>query len=275
MSDESSLAVSVTNCELGLQDVESLVDCESQVCSVVGMKNATTDPDSESQTVVPILNTLNYFPESTIGYIRHASKQGSTFLEWWLSNPNADFTTTTSFEFTNLSKLDAGVFSRNLEVAYNSFWQSTYGSQYLTGNLSTDLSIYNNISADKFGLPLYFNSSNTLGTQFDGNEYHVNMGFATVLVIISFLLLVQAVASVVFRSLTLAPDILGYVSSFTRDNPYLEPNGASHFDGLERARSLQSLRITIGDVNPGSDVGHIALTASEGVQRLRKNKLYD
>jgi hypothetical protein len=238
---------------------------------VSAMKNATTAPSAKPVSTVPILNTLSTLPQTTIGYLHHASKEGSTLLEWWLTNPAADFT---SFQYTNLSALDSGVFSRNLEVAYNTFWQSTYGAQFLTGNLSSDLSVYNNISDSPLET-LSFNSSQAQVTRFDSKEYHSNKAFAGILFIISFLLLCQAVASVALMMMTLAPDILGYVSSFTRDNPYLGVSGASHLDGLERARALQALHVTIGDVNVGSDVGHIALTASENVQRLRKQKLYD
>lgn len=263
---------SVAYCDLAYQDVESMVSCQSQDCSVIAMKNTTTPASTKPVSVIPMENTYNAIPETTIGYLHHASKEESTLLEQWLANPTADFV---SFQYSNLSKLDPSTFSRNMQLAYNTFWQSTYGVAYLTGNLSSDLSTYNNITANPYEETLYFNSSQASVVRFDGQEYHSNKAFGGILFIISFLLLCEAVASVALRITTLAPDILGYVSSFTRDNPYLGASGASHLDGLERARALQALMVTIGDVNVGSEIGHITLTASENVQRLKKQRLYD
>ncbi|TVY35165.1 hypothetical protein LSUB1_G007567 [Lachnellula subtilissima] len=271
ISSVSDSDVSVAYCDLAYEDVESMVRCQNQDCSVIAMKNATTAASTKPVTVVPMINTLSALPQTTIGYLHHASKEESTLLEQWLADPTADFV---SFIYSNLSTLDPSIFSRNMEVAYNTFWQSTYGAAYLTGNLSSNLSTYDNISTS-YELPLYFNSSQASMVRFDGREYHSNKAFGGILFIISFLLLCEAVASVVLRINTLAPDILGYVSSLTRDNPYVGASGASHLDGLERARALQALIVTLGDVNVGAEIGHITLTASENVQRLKKQRLYD
>ena len=271
ISSEEDSDVSVAYCDLTYQDVESMVKCQNQDCSVIAMKNATTAASTKPVTVTPMINSLSALPQTTIGYLHHASKEESTLLEQWLADPTADFV---SFKYSNLSTLDPATFSRNMEVAYNTFWQSTYGAAYLTGNLSSNLSTYDNISTS-YELPLYFNSSQASMVRFDGREYHSNKAFGGILFIISFLLLCEAVASVALRITTLAPDILGYVSSLTRDNPYVGVSGASHLDGLERARALQALMVTLGDVNVGAEIGHITLTASENVQRLKKQRLYD
>jgi hypothetical protein len=48
------------------------------------------------------------------------------------------------------------------------------------------------------------------------------------------------------------PDILGYISSLTRDNPYIPlPPGGSTPDATERTILLKDLVIKLGDVNPG------------------------
>ena len=55
--------------------------------------------------------------------------------------------------------------------------------------------------------------------------------------------LAAAVAACWLRNKTLAPDILGYVSSLTLDNPYLDlPNSGSVLPGIERSRLLKTSR---------------------------------
>lgn len=64
------------------------------------------------------------------------------------------------------------------------------------------------------------------------------------------LLLAAAIYSFWLRKRTLAPDIFGFVSSLTRDNPHFPiPPGGSTLDGIERTRALRSMKVRIGDVN--------------------------
>ena len=73
--------------------------------------------------------------------------------------------------FANLSQLSPPTLSRNFEVLYNTYWQSTYGAQYLFGSLRTNMSLYNNISGAIFGGPaINFNTSQVTITSSDGNN---------------------------------------------------------------------------------------------------------
>lgn len=78
-----------------------------------------------------------------------------------------------------------------------------------------------------------------------------------------------------------APDILGYVSTLTRDNPFnpIVPKGGNNFSGLERARLLSDLPVQVGDANWEEDKGHITFrsvgTAGEfRAGRVRKERVY-
>ncbi|KAF8850134.1 hypothetical protein BDZ45DRAFT_809365 [Acephala macrosclerotiorum] len=107
-------------------------------------------------------------------------------------------------------------------------------------------------------------------------HYVCNKAFTALLVLISILLLIAAVATIALKSLTLAPDILGYVSSNTRHNEYCGVNPASRLTRLERARTIEKVVVRIGDVKGDSEVGHIAFaTGDEEIRLLRRNKLCD
>lgn len=90
-----------------------------------------------------------------------------------------------------------------------------------------------------------------------------------------------------FRVFTVAPDILGFVSSLTRDNRYFAPlpPGDSLLDGEQRARKLRNMKVQIQDVRPDSDVGHIAFARADMSlsnqedertrKRIVKGRMYD
>jgi hypothetical protein len=85
-----------------------------------------------------------------------------------------------------------------------------------------------------------------------------------------------AVVGVVARFFLVAPEVLGFVSSVTRDNPYVRvPGGGSTLDGLERARLLRDVRVRIGDVGEaGGEAGYIAVGSEERVGGLMKGGVY-
>lgn len=73
------------------------------------------------------------------------------------------------------------------------------------------------------------------------------------------------------------PRILGYVSTMTRDNSYVDlPSGGCTLDGLERARLLKDMRVRLQDVAPEDGVGHIALSSAETSEKgnLVSGRLY-
>jgi hypothetical protein len=79
---------------------------------------------------------------------------------------------------------------------------------------------------------------------------------------------------------TIAPDIFGYVSSLTRDNPHFHQLAAdrSTLSGLERARLLGHMKIKIGDIEDGQQqVGRIDfchVVDGNEVKRLQKERKY-
>jgi hypothetical protein len=135
------------------------------------------------------------------------------------------------------------------------------------------MSQYDNVDASV--PPISFNTSQTTIFSYSDEHYICNMTFASFLLIISCLLFLAGVATTFLMSMTLAPDTLGYISSYTRDNPFASVDQASHLDSLDRARALRNVRVTLGDTNIGSEPGHIAFCATAKVQRLRKGRFYD
>ena len=85
-----------------------------------------------------------------------------------------------------------------------------------------------------------------------------------ILVVSAAILFIVGMIGMMVRYRTLAPDILGTLSSLTRDNPHVPlPQGGTTLNGIERSRMLFDLRVRIQDVKPHEQAGHIALASYE------------
>ena len=91
-------------------------------------------------------------------------------------------------------------------------------------------------------------------------QYRLSIPWVIVDLISCKILLAAALIASWLRQRTLAPDIFGYVSSLTRDNPHLNlPEGGSTMSGLERARALKKVKVRIADVADENGVGKVGL----------------
>jgi len=91
--------------------------------------------------------------------------------------------------------------------------------------------------------------------------YRVNKTWLTILIIITELLGLLGIFGLVLQLFIRGPDILGFASSLTRENVYMDlPSGGSALDGPARARALGNLRVHLADVRPKDERGYIAFT---------------
>lgn len=272
--------VSHANCTMSPQDVESSVYCSDQSCRVTAMRYLPNKFVSLSNLYSDYIKpSLELLPLSSLGALNHGPIYPSSITELWLQNPYANYGGCI-MRSVNLSTTTGVALSKNFETLFNTYWQSTFGSRYLFGDLSTtDTGMYDNIGnfstsdVARYG-SIDFNTSQTTIINYDGEQYICNKMFAGFLITISSLLFLTSMASLLLSTMTLAPDILGYVSSLTRDNPFTRNDEASHLDGLDRAKALNNMKVAIGDVGGQSESGYVAFGAAENVMRLQRNRLY-
>jgi hypothetical protein len=93
------------------------------------------------------------------------------------------------------------------------------------------------------------------------------------------ILLLAAIISVWLRLRTVCPDVFGYISSMTRDNPHIPvPVGGSTMSGTERARAMKHVRVKIGELEKQDGApGHIGLALEHPeipMDRLRRKGEY-
>ncbi|OIW29791.1 hypothetical protein CONLIGDRAFT_345385 [Coniochaeta ligniaria NRRL 30616] len=90
------------------------------------------------------------------------------------------------------------------------------------------------------------------------------------------ILFLAGLAGVAVESMTVAPDVLGYVSTVARNSRYLQlPKTSSAMSGGERAKTVGGVRVMMQDVKGNANVGKIALGLKhEKAQRLVPGRLY-
>jgi hypothetical protein len=100
-------------------------------------------------------------------------------------------------------------------------------------------------------------------------------------IVSNVILLSAAIFAFWLRKNTLAPDIFGFVSSLTRDNPhFMLPEGGSTLSGIERARRMKHVKVKVGDVgsNAGRGIGRVGIVYAgdkcDGIKDLEKGRTY-
>ncbi|KAJ4992953.1 hypothetical protein SVAN01_01657 [Stagonosporopsis vannaccii] len=274
-----------TNCTASPIVVESEIECQGQSCSVQRMRKLQRDlyslfsPHEGPDNYLNLI--LQYMPGADIGYNGEPTTQSSELVEQWMIDPNLS-----QFEWTlrpshslwafedrwvNLAALPTDEFSRRLQIAMNTFWDASVGSTIRMGNFTLD-------QVEIMGTEGNFrwNTTELSGVRFAGEHYVVHKAFAGITMGLSLALCLTALVSLVLGVIIKAPDILGFVSTSARDNPYVQEHVPSRSDGLQASRVLRDVRMQIGDVNELGEVGHVAFTTmEEGAGKLSRKRMYD
>ena len=134
---------------------------------------------------------------------------------------------------------------------------------YQTGTMPDNITQFNE-GPDLLGSTGLFNTTPSFSTTSKG-VYASCKEWAFILIFVSLVLTALNVGSPVLEYKTFSPDILDSVRSMTRDDPYFDlPSGGCTLNGLKRTRLLKNVEVKIQDVGPKGDVGHIAISASQG-----------
>jgi hypothetical protein len=270
-SDPHSLSGSVLfNCTIATRYVEAGVLCEGSSCSVDKMRRSTLR-DRQTTQVSPFgdkitdLNTtpnLCEFLGSSTGLVHPGD---SNPFDFYVCGSDSPFSQTDQADITNVS---SATVAKRLSVLLNTAWQVSLAPVSIPQG-----------SAGVFG---YATSIASATFSFEVPVHVTDKVFAAIFIATAILLQICAIFGLILKWRTTGPDILGYVSTQTRDNPFFaDLVGGSTLDGLERARLLSELKVQIGDVESGEQVGHIAFRQAGGEDlqsledaRMRKGRYY-
>jgi hypothetical protein len=95
--------------------------------------------------------------------------------------------------------------------------------------------------------------------------WRANKAWIGITMTVSIIALGFGILGLFLKRMVKTPDILGYVSTMTRDNPHFEgPGGGERLDGVERARLLRGKDVKLMVVSDiSNNVGHMALASDE------------
>lgn len=268
---------SFANCTLEYILVDSSISCTSGTCRVTAMRAGNQSAGIPYDSVVPLINILYWLPQTFI-YGSQGSLSMVSPLELWLIDPTSSLNQQPLDDsiFRNISELPTDVLASRLRVVINSFWQSSYASDYIEGYLPEDLDNFTTTHGNKASL-YSFNSTEAHISQQPGEKYICQWVWATLLFGTSALLFLAACSTTILQAVILAPDILGYVSSSARDNQkVISSANGSFLSGLEWAYRFKDVKVMIGNMRAEGEEGQIAmaLKTEDQPQRLSKGKIY-
>ncbi|KAH7371443.1 hypothetical protein BKA66DRAFT_551697 [Pyrenochaeta sp. MPI-SDFR-AT-0127] len=178
----------------------------------------------------------------------------------------------TPHNWTNVSTTDI---SNRLTRLSNAYFDTSRWTTAVTRNdFFAEPTFINNTQLGEWGYEGL--NMNTTDATFSRQVtiYKAHVPWILALVLCSSVLLLLGLASFALSLVTTAPDIFDYVSSFTRDNPYINaPEGGSTLNGPDRARLLKKLKVQLGDVEAENHVGYIALRSTYGDKDILKGRV--
>jgi hypothetical protein len=261
MSIDTTIA-SIYNCSLETQRVEAETVCKEGSCAVRRVRPSLLDTRPRRWTLLHEaslgFNQLGqHFPWAS-GYPRF---KVPTATDRFLFGDIAPFNTT-EYDFPDWTTVADAALSHRLTMAFNTMHHTDIAPFTIsTGDTFQPLRCTPKPAQDSIVSDLCRSNNFTMADISRNTKiYRTSKVWVTLLLLTSIFMLLLGAASITLQCLNTVPDILGYVSTITRDNPYVElPANASVVDGPERTRLLRDLRIQLTDVQPGADVGHLAV----------------
>lgn len=275
-SIDNSGNFSVASCKLSYEYFEAIVGCNGTICQADEMRKLdllsdgyTQDYDDFTHSNL-LRNMLNILPTIDNYGVADAGARGSTYMERWMIDPWSFIGA--KYDNVDLYKLPPNLLAERLTILVNTFFQSTYATTALGGNLPENLTEL----ADESTF-LTFNGTQAGITDVSKLIYKTKWRWFVALLVSSIVLQIAAYAGLVLKYVTLAPDIIGYASSLTLLNPYTPtPTGGTTLHGLERAALLYDMPVKIGDVCANEPVGAIAMARADlgRVGALDRRRIY-
>lgn len=285
---EAFPSTSVAHCSVNRIYVESAISCvgdpsllRKPQCVVQAIRES--QKPHEAMDITPFL-----FPGMFLGFSQNIAQSGgqghrstATMTERYLYNSdNPLFALDVDVPLYQLPKR---IFSQRLCQVINTYYLASLFPEGMVGGLTAALAMQSYGSYKENAthiVPAVITTSL--------HDIYVTHGaWLAAFVISSLAMFAAAAGSAVLAHITTTPDILGYVSSLTRDSRYVAlPSGGSAMDGATRSRLLKHRVVKFGDVRGGGSgsgsgsgdderVGFLAFADAERAERAKAGKLYE
>lgn len=308
-NSKGHLGLNIARCSLSQSHIEAAIQCKGSTCSTGKVRKSLKDHRPAALTGFEHGTIMFWFAKQFPRAVKFSS--GSSPTEFFLANTSAfPFVQqvghlSMDVALTNLSLVPPEVFSKRLSLAMNTFYQLSIQPTGYFGSLPKNLSLYGpdtdpatdmnaylpkNLSAadhtftdwyGQFEIGLQdirspFIGATTTATITATEEVFVcEFAWLVLLLVASSVTLLTGSVALVLKYKTLGPEMFGFVTSMTYENPWIKvPDGGTTLDAMERARLLKDVDVYIADVRGDKEVGHIALAAGVPIRKLERGRLY-
>ncbi|KAJ5902598.1 hypothetical protein N7495_003126 [Penicillium taxi] len=280
---DNALEFTEATCSIALKAIEINVTCSRELDSTRNqgacVANQVKLIGQDSSDLPAIFSTpiiFENFTQSILKAVPQAHEASTTLLDSWMANPNDG---PTLYANISLYEMEPELFSQRLTTLVNSFYMARLGYQFMTRTSFNGLqqSSHGNSTSVKSELgPVLFKSIVGNGVVTDSELTLIaSPGWITALVLTIFVMVAASIITFFVESATLIPDVLGYVSSLTRDNPHIPLNDTpTMVGGLERTRLLGSIRLRMGDVTSSDEVGTLHVGKISSTERSKSSRKY-
>ena len=266
--DETCLA----RCSMTVTHVEVQMACHGLSCRPSGVRKIPP-PSNWAGSLLDTVGSSrwSYFYQNLIGTDTRSAAYTSSVTEQYIygrvESPfqygvSSGFDTPGYLDMTEVPLLD---FTRRLRIILNTYFFASLAPAASTGTMASAnatklLSGEDRIQGGFYELGVMPVPATTSSST---DIYRCSKTFVALAIISSAILFVTGVAGVVAKYHCKGPDMLGYLTSTIRHNPYTplhEHNGT--LDTSELARQSKSLFLRLEDVGKATDnVGHIAISS--------------
>ncbi|KAI4729108.1 hypothetical protein E4T49_03119 [Aureobasidium sp. EXF-10728] len=263
-------ALALRNCTIQQRYIEARARCTEHGCAVVALR-----PSGRYAKMNPYLTRLED-PAIAFSLMRNMPLATGSFrvgdsapTELYIRGSEMPFGRASSDQPVILN-ITNDQFQSKFQLLLNTYYQLSMAPLAYTAALPSP-------SDDTWDLLAVFDSSGGVDKKLPFVPLRSNTTVTAVVEVYHFLIMLGAIGSALGH-LCHAPDMIGYVSSFTYNNPYMQvPAGGESLGAMDRARLLRDLTVKIGDATSEADVGHIVFATvhrSNTVGDLDAAKLY-
>lgn len=261
----NDIYVELYNCTITTPIIEGNVSCDGPLCRIHQIRLLKKDgksPFAFADSLEVYKTFLDVIPEF-LGTTHIGFPSPLDLLMQGFNSPYSVIGDIFSLRYSNIS---GKIFEKRLTTLLNTVWQASMCASGISLGSSINFTLCT-------GLNNSISVTAETRTTIPQAKYIVNKIHVALLLVITVILQVCAISTLVLRTLTKAPDILGYVSSMTRDNPHANfPDGGNILDGIERSRYLADVNVCLSDIQSDKDIGHISFTNYEKIQLGKLNK---
>jgi hypothetical protein len=279
----------VSHCTITTTYIEAEITCPTaSQCAVSRLRRSTLPHPPPAYTQLDAPSPLSGWDVFANAFVQSASGHPAfpTIVQYYLTSPEdpvtalAEFYGDTSAPPTLPSNT---MYAIRLAQLMNAYWTAANGIYAISSGLDPSTAYLPDQTYNSVETVLFANTSTTTGQKSASVAViKAHIPWVVTLAFVSIVMIFASLASPMIRFfLVCGPDVmLNFSSLATRENPFVPlPRSGTFMDAGQRSRRLRGVRVRLGDVEPGAEVGRLVVVGVEGGgsgggMRVRRKRLY-